>query len=517
MATNNNKTQPNPDDDATVKSSPTPALASDSGNDSSLSDANKKIRRAERFGITLQLSEKEKRNSRAERFGTTSLTKKGSETSKAEELKRKARAKRFGVPGPTTTADEEAKKKARLARFSSASKAVADPSEEDKRKARALRFSDPLSGSLSQVNGEGSIEPAKLEEEIEWKLAFFVVGNFLRLKLRKIRRFELGLLLHLQLSSQSPISISYQVSRKYSEMEEKRNQQESNAAALSAGGEPIIVIEGVPAIIASSSTISPDDASSTDPAIVIDGVPAIIASSSTISPDDASSTDPAIVIDGVPAIIASNSTISPDDTSSADPAIVIDGVPAIIASNSTISPDDASSMDPAIVIDGVPAIIANNDNIPPGDASNAESAIVINEVADMIHGNKNLPCSEASSAAEMHGPSGLGKWLVGRKVRKWFEGRYCAGEVTKFEKWYRVLYEDGDSEDLDWLELEELLVPSEGKVPLKKLAKRVIKENKKSARNSVNNIDCSENPQIKMSTNGKYTILPYREKLHFKN
>ncbi|KAE9585473.1 hypothetical protein Lalb_Chr25g0289331 [Lupinus albus] len=159
MATNNNKTQPNPDDDATVKSSPTPALASDSGNDSSLSDANKKIRRAERFGITLQLSEKEKRNSRAERFGTTSLTKKGSETSKAEELKRKARAKRFGVPGPTTTADEEAKKKARLARFSSASKAVADPSEEDKRKARALRFSDPLSGSLSQVNGEGSIEP----------------------------------------------------------------------------------------------------------------------------------------------------------------------------------------------------------------------------------------------------------------------------------------------------------------------------------------------------------------------
>ncbi|OIW11216.1 hypothetical protein TanjilG_28307 [Lupinus angustifolius] len=199
-----------------------------------------------------------------------------------------------------------------------------------------------------------------------------------------------------------------------------------------------------------------------------------------------------------------------------DPISVIEGVPDIIASNSTIFPGDASSADPAIVIDGVPDIIGNNDNIPPGDASSAESAIVINEVADIIPSNKTLPCGDASSAAETHGPSGLGKWLVGRKVRKWFEGRYYAGEVTKFEKWYRVLYEDGESEDLDWVELEELLVPSDGKVPLKKLAKRVLKENKKSAGNAGKNIDLSENPQIKRTTKGKYTILPYKERLYFK-
>ncbi|KAK7284254.1 hypothetical protein RJT34_18997 [Clitoria ternatea] len=151
---------PNPDAD------PIPAAkdpdAADSkttppDSDAPLSDVQKKMRRAERFGISVQLSEKEKRNSRAERFGTGSTTSQGPEATKSEELKRKARAERFGMPSPTTAADEEAKKKARLARFAPVSKT--DPLEEDKRKARALRFSNPSSTSLSEVNGEGKIEP----------------------------------------------------------------------------------------------------------------------------------------------------------------------------------------------------------------------------------------------------------------------------------------------------------------------------------------------------------------------
>jgi len=48
---------------ADAKTSPPP----ESGNDAPLSDIQKKIRRAERFGISVQMSEKEKRNSRAER------------------------------------------------------------------------------------------------------------------------------------------------------------------------------------------------------------------------------------------------------------------------------------------------------------------------------------------------------------------------------------------------------------------------------------------------------------------
>nr|XP_004246720.1 protein MODIFIER OF SNC1 11 [Solanum lycopersicum] len=117
-------------------------------------DIQKKMKRAERFGMTVQLSEEEKRNTRAERFGTSAPQ--GSDASKkAEEQKRKARAERFGLSQSDST-DEDAKKKARLARF--APPAKADPVEEDKRKARALRFSQSKSGSQSQENGKEKTE-----------------------------------------------------------------------------------------------------------------------------------------------------------------------------------------------------------------------------------------------------------------------------------------------------------------------------------------------------------------------
>ncbi|KAK9920780.1 hypothetical protein M0R45_029326 [Rubus argutus] len=120
----------------------------------------KKMRRAERFGISVQLTEEEKRNSRAERFGTVS-TSHGSEASKkSEEQKRKARAERFGIAGPPVASDENARKKARLARFAPVSRtSKPDPQEEEKRKARSLRFSNDRSGSLSQVTDKGNIEP----------------------------------------------------------------------------------------------------------------------------------------------------------------------------------------------------------------------------------------------------------------------------------------------------------------------------------------------------------------------
>ncbi|KAL9278229.1 Protein MODIFIER OF SNC1 11 [Arabidopsis thaliana] len=124
----------------------------DSGDISPVDDIQKKIRRAERFGVSVKLTEEEKRNSRAERFGTVAAAVvNGSEgTKKAEELKRKARADRFGVPSATSTTDkseEEAKKKARLARFGKETKV--DSAEEDKRKARALRFSKEASADAS--------------------------------------------------------------------------------------------------------------------------------------------------------------------------------------------------------------------------------------------------------------------------------------------------------------------------------------------------------------------------------
>lgn len=135
------------------------AAGVDSGDVSPVDDIQKKIRRAERFGVSVKLTEEEKRNSRAERFGTVAAVNGSAGTKKAEELKRKARADRFGVvPAATSTTDkteEEAKKKARLARFGKETKV--DSAEEDKRKARALRFSKSASDSSSDLPGNQSI------------------------------------------------------------------------------------------------------------------------------------------------------------------------------------------------------------------------------------------------------------------------------------------------------------------------------------------------------------------------
>ncbi|KAG6498013.1 hypothetical protein ZIOFF_045919 [Zingiber officinale] len=152
-----------------------------------VTDLEKKLRRAERFGMQVVLSEVEKRNSRAERqalqnneqrelmeliefgnalpkvlqrlkhfgieisvwFGTGSNLSGSKIVGQPEEEKRKARAERFGLK-VDDVADEEAKKKARLERFAPNSKL--DTSEEEKRKARAIRFSQ---GS-TKVSGQGN-------------------------------------------------------------------------------------------------------------------------------------------------------------------------------------------------------------------------------------------------------------------------------------------------------------------------------------------------------------------------
>ncbi|KAE9455668.1 hypothetical protein C3L33_12442, partial [Rhododendron williamsianum] len=121
---------------------PTMAVKDNGANndDVTVSDTQKKMRRAERFGTGTGSG------SESGVHGSDALT-------KSEEQKRKARGERFGSV-QSVSADEEVKKKARLSRFTAV--APIDPLEEEKKKARALRFSKAPSGSPSQVNGKAN-------------------------------------------------------------------------------------------------------------------------------------------------------------------------------------------------------------------------------------------------------------------------------------------------------------------------------------------------------------------------
>ncbi|KAL9153279.1 hypothetical protein ABFS82_10G038500 [Erythranthe guttata] len=136
------------------------AKAADVDGGGAATDIQKKMKRAERFGMPVNLSEQEKRNSRAERFGTAPGIDVVDSSKSSEELKRKARAERFGIV-QSAPANDDSKKKARLARFAPAPQA--DPAEEDKKKARALRFSQP--DSNSKANGKGDIEKTAIADK----------------------------------------------------------------------------------------------------------------------------------------------------------------------------------------------------------------------------------------------------------------------------------------------------------------------------------------------------------------
>ncbi|KAI3520212.1 hypothetical protein L1887_09489 [Cichorium endivia] len=113
--------------------------------------------------------------------------------------------------------------------------------------------------------------------------------------------------------------------------------------------------------------------------------------------------------------------------------------------------------EPALVINGVPPVCTsvNGSLIPRGIGSDIDSKT----------------------------NDSFGDWLEGRKVQKLFGGVYYNGKVTKFDKesgWYRVVYEDGDFEDLEWHELQEVLLPLDITIPLKTLASKVNKKRQKS-------------------------------------
>lgn len=133
-----------------------------------------------------------------------------------------------------------------------------------------------------------------------------------------------------------------------------------------------------------------------------------------------------------------------------------------------------------------------------------EPAIVINGVPS-VSSSVNLDLCNSASAVESKGAetgasTDFGEWLEGREVQKLFGEKYYSGLVTEYDKdngWFRVVYEDGDFEDLDRHELEEVLLPLDIMVPLKALALKTVKRNKKTNHKSARNMDAPQSRPVK--------------------
>lgn len=118
-----------------------------------------------------------------------------------------------------------------------------------------------------------------------------------------------------------------------------------------------------------------------------------------------------------------------------------------------------------------------------------EPAIVINGLPDIVACDTALPLCDSLNNEKLLGSTGFGEWLEGRVVNKMFGDRYYYGVIIEFDKdtgWYRVEYEDGDFEDLDWHGLEQVLLPMDITVPLKALALKTLKRNRKAQKNRKN-------------------------------
>ncbi|KAL6853717.1 hypothetical protein ACP4OV_019746 [Aristida adscensionis] len=101
-----------------------------------------------------------------------------------------------------------------------------------------------------------------------------------------------------------------------------------------------------------------------------------------------------------------------------------------------------------------------------------EPAIIINGVPDLPSDCISILPAEVKNDVESQVDPRFGEWLQGRKVKKLFGSTYYLGKVVKYDSesnWYTIVYDDGDQEDLEWCELEELLLPLDITVPLKTL------------------------------------------------
>ncbi|XP_015087554.1 dirigent protein 17-like [Solanum pennellii] len=89
-----------------------------------------------------------------------------------------------------------------------------------------------------------------------------------------------------------------------------------------------------------------------------------------------------------------------------------------------------------------------------------------------------LPCPVVTDT-ESYKNVVFGQLFEGRQVHKLSGDNYYNGKVIRFDEetgWFRVKYEDGNNEDLEWHELEEVLQPLDINIPLEKVIKKFMKK-----------------------------------------
>ncbi|WMV51421.1 hypothetical protein MTR67_044806 [Solanum verrucosum] len=81
----------------------------------------------------------------------------------------------------------------------------------------------------------------------------------------------------------------------------------------------------------------------------------------------------------------------------------------------------------------------------------------------------------------------IGPWFEGREVRKLFGNKYYYGEITEFDGEvgrFKVKYENGNVEELEWNEFDQVLQPLNLNIPLAIISTESIRRKKRSIRNS---------------------------------
>ncbi|KAL6142036.1 hypothetical protein ACLB2K_060320 [Fragaria x ananassa] len=157
------------------------------------------------------------------------------------------------------------------------------------------------------------------------------------------------------------------------------------------------------------------------------------------------------------------------------------GIPGRVLEMENNSKEQEDNTNKEQVVELSPSSSASVYEIP------GEPAVVIDGMLVVPPSNGSLVLSEAVNDAASLGNTRFGLWLVGREVRKLFGEQYYSGTVTEFDEesgWWRVVYEDGDLEDLEWNELEQVLQPLDIMVPLKSLALKTLKKMKKPVQKS---------------------------------